>query len=134
VIRGDELWFYYTGGKYRRRPPEADFDTVAICLAVLRRDGFVSLDAGKQEGTIVTEPFKVSGSKLFVNVNAFKGDLRVEVLDKHGAVLAASVPMNGDLLRGEVEWQKGDIAALRGNAVSLRFTLRNAQFYSYWFE
>jgi len=134
VVHGDELWFYYTGSKYRRRPPDPDADIIAINLAVLRRDGFLSLDAGQKEGTILTNPFKLPGNKLFVNIDAFKGDLRVEVVDKNGAVLAASVLIKGDLPRGEVEWQKGDIAALRGNAVSLRFTLRNAQFYSYWFE
>ena len=62
----DELWFYYTGLKYRggwtyvgKFPngkhvprPELDRDVGAICLAVLRRDGFVSLDATDTEGTV----------------------------------------------------------------------------------
>ena len=136
VVRGDELWLYYTAGKYYGVVLDRPEGRLAggICLAVLRRDGFISLDAGKTEGTVLTQQFTLSGDKLFVNVDAFKGKLRVEVVDKNGAVLAASVPIKGDLPRGEVEWQKGDIAALRGNAVSLRFTLRNAQFYSYWFE
>ena len=56
----------------------------AICLAVLRRDGFISLDAGEQEGTIQTEPFKLSGTKLHVNVDAPKGELRVELLNGDG--------------------------------------------------
>ena len=58
----------------------------------------------------------------------------MEVLDGADNVLATSAPMKGDLLRAEVKWQKGSIADLEGKAVSLRFRLRNASFYSYWFE
>jgi len=42
--------------------------------------------------------------------------------------------LKGDLLRGEVQWQQGDMASLKGQTVSLRFTLRNASFYSFWLE
>ena len=73
-------------------------------------------------------------NRLFVNVDALKGELRAEVLGKAGNMLAASAPMKGDLARGEVEWRKGNIADLKGKAVTLRFKLRNASFYSYWFE
>ena len=56
------------------------------------------------------------------------------MLDKDGKLLAVSKPMEGDLLRGEVEWKNGNIADLKGKAVSLRFTLRNANLYSYWLQ
>jgi len=36
ILRGDELWFYYTGIKYRC-PPEGARDLGAVCLAALRR-------------------------------------------------------------------------------------------------
>ena len=39
---GNELWIYYSGLKSRAEPPP---DGGAICLAKLRLDGFVSLDA-----------------------------------------------------------------------------------------
>ncbi|MBC8236456.1 hypothetical protein H8E77_43470 [bacterium] len=159
VVRGDELWFYYTGIKYRASweyigeypngehipLPGLDPDTGAICLAVLRRDGFISLDAGTQKGTMLTKPFLLDGSKLFVNVDAiplnkggrglsFKGELGVEVLDEHGKILVVSAPVTGDSLRDQVDWQQGNLADLKGQVVNLRFTLRNAKFYSYWLE
>ena len=148
IVRAEKLWLYYTGSKYRgtwkyvgKYPhgkhvplPGFDPDRGAICLAVLRRDGFISLDAGKTEGTIVTKPFRLPADKLFVNVDAFKGQLCIEVLNTNGKVVAVSEPMKGDLLRGEVEWQKGNIAALQGKAVSLRFILRNGSLYSYWLQ
>jgi len=137
VVRGDELWFYYTGIKsYGGPPPSAatEQDTGAICLAVLRRDGFISLDAGEQEGVLLTHPFKLTGAKLFLNVDARKGEVRIEALDKDGKIVAVSSPLKGDLPRGEMKWEKGNLADLRGHQVSLRFVLRNASLYSYWLE
>ena len=142
IVRGDEVWFYYTSLKFRGGSELANAHEFrldlkyygAISLAVLRRDGFISLDAGETEGTIQTEPFKLPGSKLFVNVDGPAGELRVEVLGENRAILATSVPMKGDLLHGEVKWQKGNIADLEGKAVSLRFTFRNASLYSYWLQ
>jgi hypothetical protein len=103
-------------------------------LAVLRRDGFISLDAGEHEGTVLTKPFELPGGKLLVNVDARRGELRVEVFGGDGNVVARSEPLTGDLLREPVKWAEGEIADLKGQTVSLRFTLRNGQLYSYWFE
>ncbi len=132
VIRGDELWFYYTGIKYRAQPKDGEKNGGAICLAALRRDGFISLDSGETEGTILTKPFELSGSKLFVNVDAPQGELRVDVLDGMGKVVAQSNPLTGDLLRTPVTWAKGNITKMQAQQVSLRFTFRSGQFYSYW--
>lgn len=146
VVRGDELWFYYTGIKYRagttyvgKYPngkfvpqPGLDRDTGAICLAVLRRDGFISLDAGKQSGTLLTQPFQLPNGNLFVNVDALGGELRVEALDSSGEVQATSAALEGDRTSGEISWKEGSFADLKGKTVSLRFRLRNASFYSYW--
>ncbi len=134
VMRGDELWFYYTSGKYRRQPDLVEPDNHGISLAVLRRDGFISLDAGDTSGTLVTEAFTVSGSELLVNVNAVQGELLVEVLNQEGKLVARSKPMSGDLLHEQVEWVEGNIIDLKSQDVSLSFTVRNAQFYSYWLD
>ena len=139
VIREKELWFYYTGIRYRGLAALPETRRLhpgwgAICLAVMRRDGFVSLDADAKQGTIVTAPFKSPGEKLFVNVDAFAGQLNVEVIDTNGKVLAASAPMKGDLHSGEVKWKTGDLGRLKGKTVSLRFSLKNASLYSYWIE
>ena len=136
LVRGDQLWLYYTGGRFYGVVLDRPSHRLAgaICLAVLRRDGFISLDAGEQAGTIQTEPFKLPGTKLLVNVDAPKGELRAEVLNGAGKVVAQSEPLSGDLLREPVKWFQGDIADLKDQTASLRFTLRNGQFYSYWLE
>ncbi len=137
VVRGDELWFYYTGLKKYGGPVPirgVDRDHGAICLAVLRRDGFVSLDAGANEGAFVTEPFECPGTKLRVNIDAPRGEVRVEALDSTGDAVATSAPLTGDRLDVEVHWAEGGLRELSRQVVSLRFTLRNASMYSYWIE
>ena len=133
VVHSDELWFYYTGIKYRAAPENPDPDGSAICLAVLRRDGFISLDAGEREGIVVTKPFKLPGTTLYVNVDAGKGTLRVEVLRKDGKVLATSRTLTGDQLRGRIKWTRGELASFK-EKVALRFSMRNTRFYSYWWS
>ena len=49
-------------------------------------------------------------------------------------VVARSKPLTGDRLREPVKWAEGDIVKFKGHIASLRFTLRNGQFYSYWLE
>ena len=145
IIRDDELWFYYTGLKWRgsfryvgKYPngesvpiPGKDRDGGAICLAVLRRDGFVSLDAGADEGTIETRPLQLPAGNLYINADV-EGELRAEVLDNRGRVVAESDAVNGDLPRAALKWQTGELAELVGKTVSLRFTLRKGSLYSYW--
>ena len=110
-------------------------DAGAICLAVLRRDGFVSLDAGKEEGFLLTKPFTAAGKKLFVNMTTAKGgSLRVEALDAKDNVLAASDPIQGDHPRGEIQWPQNKPNAWKQQPLRLRFILNNASLYSYWLQ
>ncbi|MBM3768692.1 MAG: hypothetical protein FJW32_25200 [Acidobacteria bacterium] len=155
IVRDDELWIYYCGLKWRDNPYEFNSDGSArdpkslseeeradqaegmgaICLAILRRDGFVSLDAGEAPGEITTKSFQWSGSKLMANVETRDdGELLAQVLDAAGEVIATSQPVKGNRLRGEFRWNSALPQSLRGQQVSLRFTLREASFYSWWLE
>jgi hypothetical protein len=134
VVHGDELWFYYSGGKRYAIISEDMNDQGAGCLAILRRDGFVSLDSDDGQGTVLTQPFTVPGGRLSVNVDASHGALHVEALEPDGAVVARSAPVTGDQPNTNVRWEDGDISEWTGRQVSLRFTLRKARLYSYWLE
>ena len=137
LVKGDELWFYYSGLKYRDDfPPcfKKDADGSAICLAVLRRDGFISLDAGTDEGLLVTHFFEASGRCLCANIDAPEGELGVEVVDERGTTLAVAAPISGDVIRGEFSWQSSSWESLNGRSVALRFRVRQSRFYSYWTE
>ena len=141
VVRDDELYFYYTGIKQYafvgsgNDPKYEDYvpDAGAICLAVLRRDGFLSLDAGEREGSLTTRAFRLAGDRLFVNVAIRKhGRLQIEALNERGNIVATSTPIMRDQRRGKVDWQRGDLASLQGQGIRLRFRLRDASLYSYW--
>ncbi|MEX1229164.1 MAG: hypothetical protein WEB58_02915, partial [Planctomycetaceae bacterium] len=153
IVREDEVWIYYSALKWRDDPYEFNPDRSrrdpaslsaeeradqaegmgAICLAVLRRDGFVSLDATETVGTVTSRPFRWTGKKLLANlVTQEQGELRTEVLNEQGQVIAASHPMTGDHPHGEFRWRQGALESLTGQQVRLRFTLRQASLYAYW--
>ncbi|HUT73788.1 MAG TPA: hypothetical protein VM221_03000 [Armatimonadota bacterium] len=137
ILRGDELWFYYTGIKYRCGAPEGARDMGAVCLAVLRRDGFVSLDAGEEEGAVLTRPFTLPRGHLHLNVDASNGQAVVQLCDDNGAAIAgleASEPITGDQLDAVAHWPNAKLEALAGRRVCLRIRLRQAQLYSYWIQ
>ncbi len=134
IHRGDELWFYYTGSKYRTTPSDADPRRSAVCLAVLRRDGFISLDGGAGGGSVLTAPFLLPTPWLFANVDAAGGSVELEVLDESGDVVAESEPITGDRPRYPVQWKRGDLAASTHRPARLRLKAKDASIYSYWFE
>jgi hypothetical protein len=96
----------------------------SIGLATLRRDGFASMDG---PGELTTRPVQFRGSHLFVNLN---GQLRVEVLDTSGHVLAASETVSGDKTKQRVEWP--GLAGLAGKPVKFRFQLAKGSLYAFW--
>ena len=130
VVRGDELWFYYTGIKYRTRPADSDEKSGAVCLAVLRRDGFVSLGAGNQTGSLTTRPFRWPSGTLHLNVDAAQGEVHVAVLDADRRVLGRSEPIRGNRLAAKVSLES---PIDTNRPVALQLMIRDAQLYSYWF-
>ena len=143
VVRDAELWFYYTGIRSYAFvtsgsvPGYADYrpDSGAVCLAILRRDGFVSLDAGNTTGTLTTRPFQLPDGRLTVNVHPGKGgQLTIDLPNKNNKALATSKPITTNQFRGTLEWAAGDPGKLTGQTVSLRIRFRRARLYSYWFQ
>ena len=139
LVVGDELWFYF--GAWSGVSPKLGAHMYAggsTGLAVLRRDGFASLDAGDTPGTLTTKPVTFKGRFPFVNVDARAGDLKVEVLDVEGRViapfsLANCRPVTADGTRQPITWEgAADLAALAGKPVRFRFHLSHGELYSFW--
>jgi hypothetical protein len=101
-------------------------------LARLRVDGFASLHAGPQPGTVLTVPVKVTGPKLYVNADAKQGELRTEIRDaKSGKAipgyslgndpaLDTTLPLREDAARVPMRWQENRaVSGLVGREVRL---------------
>ena len=149
AVVGDELYIYFgafSGDSPTLRPGEVgDFEQDrkmyaggSTGLAVMRRDGFASLDAGEEGGELVTRPLVFDGQFLFVNIDAPQGELRVEVLSEEGGVVepfAAGhcIPIAADSTRHEVKWKEAvSLGPVTGKPVKLRFHLRSGSLYSFW--
>lgn len=135
VIVGDEVWHYYTGINTTHGGPIPP-KRISVGLAKWRLDGFVSLDAGADEGSFETVALPASPwAGLEMNANASGGSLMVEVLDETGKVVpgysaAEVIRITSDSVRHRVRWSRHatlpDVGTYR-----LRFTLRSASLYSY---
>jgi hypothetical protein len=141
IARGDTLYLYYSmvNGPHRgpKFPdPVRKFPT-AIGLATLRRDGFVSLDAGDAGGSVLTKPFLLPGSRLRANVDARGGELRATLCDSDGRAIPGferSLQVSADAPHALLRWRGARVDALRGRTVRIRITLRHAKLYSWWVE
>jgi hypothetical protein len=139
-VRGDQLWFYYSGIRHRWQPPKASPERAAICLATLRRDGFVSLDAAADGGNVTTVPFRWEGERLFLNADAADGEISCELLDAAGQPLPGfelsnSIPLTTDGVCLAVRWRAEErMPADSAGPMQLRIWLRDARLYSYWLE
>jgi hypothetical protein len=139
LVVGDELRFYF--GAFSGLSPKLGGNLYAggsTGLAVLRRDGFASLDAGSRSGSVTTRPVTFQGRHLFVNLEAAQGELRVELLDSEGQVVkpfAAEdcVPMRTNSTRQAITWKHGkDLSIISGRPVRFRFHVTNGRLYSFW--
>jgi hypothetical protein len=107
---------------------------------VLRLDGFISVNAGYEEGEFITKPLKFSGSKLEINYStAGAGRIRVELQDAAGKPIPGFTlddcdSIKGDAIAGIVTWKENsDVSRLAGEAVRLRFVMNEADIYSIMF-
>lgn len=135
IRMGDELWFYYSGRSCdhmgRPKPP----GTGAIGLGTLRVDGFVSVDAGDEPGTLLTRPLELEPGRLFVNADADGGSIVAEIVDETGKPLPPFTFDNcqaaaADSVRQSLTWKGA--TALPTSPVRLRFRMTNAELYAFW--
>ena len=140
LVMGDQLFFYVSG---RSGIPGTDHPgTSSVGIATLRRDGFVSMNHSgsrpEAPGFLTTRPVRFAGSYVFVNANMAGGELRVEVLDRRGRIIAPfsaanCVPVTRNGTSMLVRWSPGtSVAALAGEWVRFRFSVRNGRLYAFW--
>ena len=146
IIINDRIHFFYAGtnakhwwtwtGDPPQKDPNARPPLKGVGLATLRRDGFVSINAGPEGGTMMTRAFIFLGDTLLLNADASQGAITVEALDVDGEPIEgfarhASVPLTSDNIRHTLSWTgHPDLHQLQGRPVRLRFHLKRARIFS----
>ena len=140
-ILNDEIWIYYRAFQEDHSFPDIlkKGKNRSVGLAKLRKDGFISVDA-KKEGTILTRNLRTVPNDIFLNADANKGKILVEVVNPPGDVIKGfskndCIPFTGDSLEHMVAWKHGKrivsiVNELYGG-ICLRFYLENAKLYSF---
>jgi hypothetical protein len=114
--------------------------SMAMRRYTLRLDGFVSVWAPSEGGELLTRPMVFSGERLTLNFStSAAGCIRIELQEPDGRpipsfLLGDCQEIFGDELARTVTWQNGsDLGQLSGQAVRVRFALRDADLYSFQF-
>lgn len=130
ITVGDEEYIYY--GSYSMGHKNRMDRTMSF--AHLRKDGFVSRDAGAGGGKLVTPLIRFTAEKMTINAT-IRGELRLRILNADGKPLAG-------FREGQVDGVKGDSTAhviksraklseLKGQPVQFEFWLRDGELYAF---
>ena len=110
----------------------------AICLATLRPDGFVSLDA-KNQGVVITKPIKINRNpSIHINVDSANGYLAAEILDPvsmeplSGYTFENCEKISEDSTNKKINWNNTD--KINTETVRLKFILEKSSLYSFWIK
>lgn len=136
VVMGDELWFYYSG--WDQVHEDYKGLRAAVGLAVLRLDGFCSMQAGDQEGWLISRREVFNTPKVTINAKCRPGGYVVaELLDRNNNVIRGfeknyCIPFTGDSVRGELTWKTNSFPKdLVDKDRKVKFYVCNADLYSY---
>jgi hypothetical protein len=162
LIMGDEVWLYYGNLAWgfgwppdhpaylqeeqrqeverRYREFKIEGPNSGIGIAKWRLDGFLSLDAGDQQGRLDTVPIVFTGRQLEINARVLPGGGITAQIDVCGGdgIEGYSHELcdvfTGDDVHHVMTWQgSADVGRLAGRTVQLSLQLRNAQLFAFQF-
>lgn len=130
ITVGDEEYIYYAGYQWGHK----NFTDRTINLARLRKDGFVSRDAGDKWGTLVTPLVRFTANELTVNAH-IRGELHLRILDEAGKPIPGFgggdvEPIRGDSTAHAVK-ARANLSELARRAVRLEFAWRDGELYGF---
>ena len=102
----------------------------------VRLDGFFSWRADFKGGSVLTKALTFEGDSMEINfATSALGGVRVEICDTSGNAIEGydSGILFGDSLSRPVEFEKS-LKELNGKEVKIRFTLKDADLYSFKFN
>lgn len=132
---------YLTLGVHQTSPTHMSMFMYGGAHYVLRLDGFISVNAGHEEGEFITKPLTFSGDQLGFNYSTSgAGRMRIEIQAANGKplpgfTLADSRIIYGDDINRIAKWRDTtDLSALIGKPVRLRFVMNETDLYSIRFQ
>jgi hypothetical protein len=134
ITIGEQDYFYYGGSSFGHKSDKGRRSENALGLAKLRRNGFVSRDAGATRATLRTPLVTLDATDITINANV-KGSLRLRIVNQQGEPIPGfdftdGPSIQGDATRHPVKF-KHDLAALIGQRVYLEFSLQGAELYGF---
>lgn len=146
IRRGNEIWQYGTvrftehGGIMYGGVEFEGGTHDRLMLLKQRLDGFVSLDAGKKTGEIVTKPLIFEGNQLQLNIKTEeKGSARVAILNEAGQPIPGYSlddcdPVQTDNTAHTVTWNNNsDLTSLANKEIQLKIQLQHTKLYALQF-
>jgi len=159
IIVDNEIRIYYEGIFHQHGEVRQDREDCRLGVATLRRDGFISLDAGNEESSVTTRAISswthaedrlkrigwvqwIDSKKgeLKANVETDKGGyLKAELLDEHWNVIEGysrreSIPVSGNHFDAILQWKHRAKIKPLGKLFRVRLILKNAKLYSFTFS
>ncbi len=141
----DEVWHYYSGSPLKHEEANIELLTKPANHRIysrvkIRLDGYVSVQAGDDQGSFVTPPLQFKGDSLTLNVAVRSGgSVRVGLLDEArnpipGFTPADCVPITGDHLRHVVAWNtRTGLPSSIGIPIRLNFQMTKANLFAFQF-
>lgn len=151
IAVGEELYVFHGGAKNHHDwwisglsegldvPEAGDLNEVryGLGIAKMRRDGFVSVDAGPvREGIIITRALRTEGRVLVLNAACGDGGyIDIEATDENenvfdGCARGDCNTFTGDNTRASISW-RGKTKIPHEGHLRLRFFMRDASLYSF---
>jgi hypothetical protein len=144
IIVDDTVYIYYAAANFPHDADVARTDPeslkIGAALATFKRDRFASLETSDRDPgpcRVVTRPFTVRHSKLFLNAATWlKGAIRVEALTRDwqpipGFTEREARTIQGDALNHPVRWSHhADVRKLVGKEIRLKFSMTRARLHT----
>ncbi len=148
VVKDGETWIYFTASRWNHRwwdwlshdlAQEDMRDVAALMVARMPEDHWVSLDAGVDEGWLLTKPWGPP-YQIFVNADAQGGSIEAELITPYGDPIAGftrveAVPIRADGAGHELTWKSGrspyDLSVEEFGGVCLKLYVTRAKVYSW---
>ncbi len=136
LVVGDSIYFYISG---RNIEAERNEQVTSTGLAILRRDGFASMNGGDNTVVLLTRKLEFTGNCLFVNaVVADGGMLGAEILDDNDQLiepfsLGNCVQFSGDSTRHHLSWRNSPgLSLLAGRHIKIKFSFSKCKLFAFW--